>query len=486
MEMRKVIKTTQEQAVASWVNYLNQVRLDRLMEALDREQENLNEALQTIGETLSTISRDIVNKGYGRGGERGVHGFIAEVAETGIGNAREQIEGRAPVYEWINDNGPADLRRGAEYIQQKFVNSGDHLSLQAIKQHFQAYPDFLDNGGKYQIPADHYEKIKWLLSIPEDEANKMPTSNGEFSLRQWREVREFFRTQDIPLDKVEPSALEYTQVQKNVYEETLETEKQRLQDRNKERRDQAYQESKPSLAEGAKATAVAAASEGLMAFCQAIAAKRKEGKHLKDLDQKDWEEIIGNTGTGTVKGGIRGVSLYLLTNYTASPAAVANAFTTSAFGVAEQAHRFREGEIDEQGFIENSEMLCLDAAVSALSSLAGQVLIPVPVVGAVIGNAVGMMMYQIAKDNLAAKEQRLLEQHLAALQVLENELQDEYRSFTEQLAKNMEQFMDILDRAFSPDIRVAFTGSVELAKEMGVPTEEILDTREKVFSYFLD
>lgn len=50
IEAKKMIKSGQEQAVASWINYLNQVRLDRLMEALQKEELNLNEAMSTIGE----------------------------------------------------------------------------------------------------------------------------------------------------------------------------------------------------------------------------------------------------------------------------------------------------------------------------------------------------------------------------------------------------------------------------------------------------
>ena len=60
-EAKKTIKSGQEQAVASWINYLNQVRLDRLMETLQKEKSNLNEAMSTISETLKTMSRDIVN-----------------------------------------------------------------------------------------------------------------------------------------------------------------------------------------------------------------------------------------------------------------------------------------------------------------------------------------------------------------------------------------------------------------------------------------
>lgn len=486
IEAKKMIKSGQEQAVASWINYLNQVRLDRLMEALQKEELNLNEAMSTISETLKTISRDIVNNGKGRGGQYGMHGFIAEVAECGIGNAREQIEGKAPIYEWINDNGPEDLRRGATLIQQKFVNSGGHLSLQAIRMHLKDYPDFLDNGGVYQIPEDHYEKIKWLLSISEKEANKMSTSTGDFSLKQWREVHDFFGSGDIPLDKVEPSKLKYSEVQKETYEQTFSKEKDSIRKRNQERKEQAYNKSKLTLSEGAKATAVAAAIEGAMALCMGIAEKRKSGKKFNAFDEDDWKEIAATTGKGTLKGGIRGASIYTLTNFTATPAAVASAMVTATFGIAEQAYQLKQGNVDEQRFIENSEMLCLDASVSALSSFAGQVLIPVPVLGAVIGNTVGTMMYQIAKDNLSAREQKIFEEYAEAVHQLDVSLQDRYQKFVDEIGKDTKLFMELLDRAFVPDIHIAFEGSIDLAKACGVPVDEVLDSKEKITSYFMD
>ena len=486
IEAKKIIKSGQEQAVASWINYLNQVRLDRLMAALQKEESNLNEAMSTINDTLKTISRDIVNNGKGRGGQYGMHGFIAEVAECGIGNAREQIEGKVPIYEWINDNGPEDLRRGATLIQQKFVNGGGHLSLQAIRMHLNAYPDFLDNGGVYQIPEDHYEKIKWLLSISEKEANKMPTSTGDFSLKQWREVHEFFKNGDIPLDKVEPSKLKYSEVQKGTYEQTFSKEKDSLRKRNQERKEQAYNKSKPTLSEGAKATAAAAAIEGAMALCLGIAEKRKSGKKFNAFDEEDWKEIAATTGKGTLKGSIRGASIYTLTNFTATPAAVASAIVTATFGIAEQAYQLKQGNVNEQRFIENTEMLCLDASVSALSSFAGQILIPVPVLGAVIGNTVGTMMYQIAKDNLSAREQKIFEEYAEAVRQLDVSLQDQYQEFVDEIGKDTKLFMELLNRAFAPDIRVAFEGSIDLAKSCGVPVDEILDSKEKIASYFMD
>ena len=43
--------------------------------------------------------------------------------------------------------------------------------------------------------------------------------------------------------------------------------------------------------------------------------------------------------------------------------------------------------------------------------------------------------------------------------------------------------MELLDRAFAPDIRVAFEGSIDLAKSCGVPVDEILDSKEIIASF---
>ena len=80
------------------------------------------------------------------------------------------------------------------------------------------------------------------------------------------------------------------------------------------------------------------------------------------------------------KGGVRGASLYTLTNYAKTPSAVANALTTSAFGVAEQVYLYKKGKITENELLENSELLYLDASVSAISSILGQTIIPIPVI----------------------------------------------------------------------------------------------------------
>ena len=484
MEAEKLIKSSQEQAVASWINYLNQVRLNELVEALSKQVINFTEAIETIDDTFETIQRTIIERN--RGGVAGMHGFIAEIAECGIGNARQLIEGKAANYVWVNDNGPVDLIRDGIEIQQKFVNSGGHLSLRAISEHLARYPDYIKNGGAYQIPKEHYEKIKYLFDMPKEVADKIPTTTGEFSLKQWKEVHQFFESGEVKFKSLEPSALSYDSVQVNRIEETIEIEKTEITKTDELKREAAYNESLPTLKEGLKATIISGAIEGGTAFCMGIVKKRKSGKQIKEFDESDWKDIAGESGKGFIKGSIRGVSIYTLANFTATPAAVASAIVTASFGVAEQAHLLREGKLDEVAFIENSELLCLDASISALSSFIGQAVIPVPVLGAVIGNTIGTVMYQIGKDKFSEKEQTILREYSESLRQLDENLQEKYQHYILRLTKEVETFMTMIEGAFSTDVNIAFEGSLKLASELGVPVEEILDTPEKVKSYFMD
>ena len=481
---RKIVKSNQEQAVASWINYLNQVRLERLFKALQAQNINLNQALQTLKSTFSTIKEDIIIRN--RGGVKGMHGFIAEVAECGIGNAREELLGRAPVYEWINDNGPTDLVRNGVQIQQKFVNAGNHLSLQAIKQHLSTYPEYINNGGRYQIPQDHYERIKYLLSISKEQANKMPTETGEFSLKQWREVHSFFENGDVKLSDIEPSALKYESVQSNTIEKTISDERKAIKKTDKAIRDEAYTQSKPTLQEGLKAGAVSAAIEGGVTFGLEIRKKVKSGKSIKDFTADDWSEICKKSGLGTVKGGVRGISIYALTNYTATPAAVANALVTASFGIAQQAYLLKEGKITQEDFLRNSEELCVDVSVSALSSFIGQAVIPVPVVGAVIGNTIGNLIYQTAKESLKKQDKQLIKRYIQEIEALSQSLETRYKQYVEQINLAMKEYFSILEDAFAIDCVQAFDGSIQLAKYVGVHEDEILKTIEDVDDYILN
>lgn len=154
MNGEKIVKSTQEQAVVSWINYLNQMRINELLKGLARQDINLDNALKELGELKESVSRLLQTN---RGGTKGIHGFIAERMQVYFKNARNLVEGAAKGYFLIDDNGPIDYTGNGIDYQQKFV--GKHLSLDAVKEHLEKYPDYIKNGGKYQIPKDYYERL---------------------------------------------------------------------------------------------------------------------------------------------------------------------------------------------------------------------------------------------------------------------------------------------------------------------------------------
>lgn len=478
-------KSNQEQAVAAWVNYLNQLRLDNLLRALNRQDVNLEDALASLHDATRKIDLEVV--AANRGGVKGMHGFIAEVAEVGVGNARSQILGKGAAYQWVNDNGPVDLMRGGVEIQQKFVAAGGRFGLGAIAEHLEKYPGFVESGGKYQIPRDHFEVIQKLHAMPREDAGKLLTLGGEGpSLKDWNRIQAFFDEGSVGIESLEPSHLKYSEVQRGAYGATLETEEGSLRSTDQSLRGDAYREGRPTLREGAKATLAAAAIEGGTALALAMVEKRRAGTQLKDFTGEDWADVAGEGGVGVVKGGVRGFSIYALTNFTATSAAVASSIVTAAFGVAEQANKLRRGEIDEREFIENAELVCLETAVSALSSCVGQALIPVPVLGAVIGNTVGIIMYKAVSSSLSEREELLIERYLSEQRVLDEQLTAQYQELIDKLDVSMSDYLGVLERAFSPDVEIALLGSVELALELGVASEEVLNSDEKVLAYFLE
>ncbi len=483
MRIEKLVKTSQEQAVAAWVGLLNQLRVESLIEALNSQDMNLEEALATHADTLEKIHACIESN---RGGDKGLHGFIAEIAECGMQNAQRQVHGQEANVILLDDNGPVDLLRGFTDVQMKFCEAGGKFSLNAVADHLDKYPWFLDDHSVYVIAKDHFETVQMLYEMPEEAAKKLARENGGPSYGDWKGVQEFFSTSGIEPKDIEPSLFEYSEVQKGAIDETMANEKRKLIAEDAEVKKGIYIDRKPTLQEGAKAAAGGAAMEAATSFALSVKRHLGGGKRIGDLTQDDWMEIAKDSGMGFAKGGIRGGAVYGLNNYTATPASVASALVSASFGVADCAYRFRSGELSEVEFIERSEIACLDASVSAFSSFVGQALIPVPVLGALVGNAVGTTVYELGKDFYSDQETALLERYTEEISDLDDQLEQDYVACIEDLRKGMTAYVGLLGKAFSPDVAVAFEGSIELAASLNVPEGEILHSKNEVDDFFLN
>ncbi len=65
MMFENIFKSSEDQAVAAWINYLNQMRLDRLFQGLQEQDLNLGEALNALNSTLKQINDVIIERNRG-------------------------------------------------------------------------------------------------------------------------------------------------------------------------------------------------------------------------------------------------------------------------------------------------------------------------------------------------------------------------------------------------------------------------------------
>ena len=324
--------------------------------------------------------------------------------------------------------------------------------------------------------------------MPRQEAMRTLNRSGDGpSLKDWERIQAFFKNSEskIKISDIEPSTLTYSEAQSHAIHDTLSEESRALRRQDRRKRQAIRRKHAASVSEGLRVTAGAAAFEGATTLAMIIATKLKEGRHLRDLDQQDWREIIIASSSGAVTGAIRGASIYALTNLAATPATAANAFVTTGLGVAEQAYLLRNGSISETEFVESTQLLCLESAVVALSATIGQAIIPVPVLGAVIGGTTGSILSQVVEDELNARERELAARLFEENRALDAQLESEWRQHLDRLKSDMEVFLSLVVEMASVDA-AACEASVALARRLGIPSEDILDTPEKARAYFMD
>ena len=271
--VNRAIKSTQAQAVASWITYLNQVRLDELVTRLDQQDITLEEALKELEE----IKKFIGDPAHILGSATTKHGEIAEHMQVNFANARRAIQGLSKnhSFDGVGRTAPEDYIRDGQQVQSKFYNGlrNTFFGKHALLEHLETYPDFVKNGGSYDIPKDQYEKMVDLLDMYENNRSQLTTTECNLA----KKIKEFLESNDLELGKdINPAVVDYGEVQQGTATQTVEKEEKNIKNEDEKQRKQAYDESKPTLKEGAKAAGVSAAIEGGVTFCMSVAKKRKK------------------------------------------------------------------------------------------------------------------------------------------------------------------------------------------------------------------
>lgn len=476
--IEKVAKNAQEQAVGAIIEQIVQARLEDLRQTLEYQDLRFEQALQLVAECERRIREEVVERGFGRGGEKGMHGFIAEYLEVYVGNARKVMTGKIADMFLDNDNGVADFHVGNAAYQSKFVLR--YLGMDSLIAHAEKYPEFVKSGGRYSLASDLYERLAEIAGVSETDFESL--TSVEQTL--WIKAQRLREVGIEPGKNLEPSAFGFRDVRRENYEGTIARERESIRKIDEEARRGIEADHSPTLGEAAKATAAGATLEAGMSLGLAAYRKIKGGKKLAEFTSDDWKDLGVEAAKGGTRGAFRGGAVYLLTTFTKLPGAAATAAVTATLGMGGQAMQLRAGSITPSEFVENSEILCLDSAVSALSALMGQVLIPLPVLGALVGNVAGSLAYEISKTNLSKYEQDLISGALARSETKAQTLNDEYEKLAVQYHQRSLAFGGSLEFAFSMDANTSLEASVEHARLLGVPEKSIIKSFEEGTAYF--
>lgn len=139
--------------------------------------------------------------------------------------------------------------------------------------------------------------------------------------------------------------------------------------------------------------------------------------------------------------------------------------------------------ISESAYVDECLWLSLEAMVKLLSSSLTML------IGAEYSQlvqAISQLAFEYGRYVLYAKEQAILTTYIENQYILDEQLQQKYDAFQEELLEQAERFNQLIYQAFSSNIREKLMQSAELARVAGVREEEILTSLEDIDAFFMD
>lgn len=469
-----------DQLIGSAVNALNQARINDEIFTLSRQ----DIAFDLAREQMQKVRDFVASPGNILGSMSTKHGEIAEQVEVAVRNSEQAIEERLQdastfraTFEGVGRTAPQDYLIDGMDVQSKFIN-GTNNDLVHVLKHMEAYPNFGKDGSFYHIPKDTWQEIQDVLDGKHVEGLKSSTIEAIKA-----KVAEIERQTQRPFaDVVRPGVSDYKDVQLGKIDETLDKHDQELAKQNDAKRAEIIDDHQPSLAEGMRATAMGAAVGGAFALGTGIYRKYRDGKNIfrGDFDAQDWQDVGLDSLKGAAVGGISAGAIYTLTNYASMGAPFASALVTATKGVASLAHSYQRGEIGLDEFTDLGLIICAESAIVGAMTVAGQALIPVPVLGALIGSISGKFMVTVAKS-LDGKARQVLQ---ARIDEFARRLDAIEQQVLNRILSEFAALGELTKAAFNVETnRQLLEASITLAQAHGVEDDKIIKNADDLDAF---
>lgn len=486
------------EGIAYYIDFLNHLRLEELSSSLEKIiQANKDELLELAKHNLKVkisldkaeneINKLILNN---RGGNRGLHGFIAEFAEEGVTNAYRAFEGMRKLAKVLNDNGPADLNFGKNQVQMKFYDNVCKELKQAANY----------RNMKMMIPKDHVELINKIMNGDEYitfNGNRL-TNNTINRIKLLISEENKARNVTSHTKWLNASKLNYKEVQTKNIRKTLSGIRKDISNKSAERRElinnntkiekkTAYLKSLPSLKEANRVATISSIVQGGISLSSKLIQKYQEGKDILTFTDEDWIDCGMSAGDGIMKGGISAYSIYGLTNVCGMSASSAGAISAGTFGIIRLILDYRIGKLNDDDFINLALFNAIDATGAALGACLGQAIIPIPVVGPVIGSIATSILLDIGKQFLSNRERKLIEEYNSKMQAYLNQLDLKYQEIFNEIVEKYKKLGELQNFAFDVQINTSLRleYSVQLARELDVDDSNLLHNISEIDDYFL-
>lgn len=455
-----------DQAAGVVVQAINEARINNEIIKLAAQDAAFKTAVEQIDKVRDFLSRpdNIL------GNHMTKHGEIAEQVEVGIRNARQALAQQAMTasIDEVSRTDAVDYFINGEAVQSKFIN-GISNNLRHVLGHLDKYSGFTTDGSYYIIPKDTYEAIQTLLNGGHIEGLKASTEEA---------IRELVKKIEEQTGKpfatvVQSSVVDYPDVQVRTVSATLDNEQQNLSNQNEELKNEIARQHRPSWREAGQAALVGGAVGGSLSLATGLYAKYKAGKNVfrGDFTAEDWKEIGIDTAKGTAGGALAAGSIYLMTNYAGMAAPFASAAVSAAKGIASLAEDYRKGDITFDEFVDLGMIICAESAIVGVSTAVGQVLIPIPVLGAVVGSLAGKMVAEFT----TGQNEKVAQQLRDDMQAFKAKLDGKLRDVLETITAEFDRLNNLTKAAFDFQLNTSLLDrSVELARTYGVKADKII------------
>lgn len=414
-----------------------------------------NETGTTLKKSLNSISKEKINSEYEFQNTQQQAGFAAEVKDTARTNAENIINGKKerkvrtddmgrvndPLYDHVVVDEKGNVIDGSG-SQMKFVGASknDPTGAGAPKRALdkllsKKFSKYLDADAKIEVPSDYYDEMQ---KIADEKINQLQ--------KQAEAARKSGKT-DVANQKKQQIA-KLKKIKKNLRKSKV-SSKEAVFARNHPKLSTAKDIAKISHRAGVEAAKIGAAVGGTVSMVQNMVALYKGDikpeQAVKNVAKDTACSAVVSYGTGFAGSAIKG-AMQNASNATVRSLSKTNlpaTIVTSSIVVGKTLRKYFNNEINGVECFQELGEQGTGMISSAMFATIGQAVIPIPVVGFMIGSMVG---YTISSASYGLLLESLKEKELAHERriAIEKECEEHIkliRAYRLELEKNIMQYL---------------------------------------------